>query len=84
MDKDKPKFETIDLNTENNPFSSTKPYSQYQKIRRKNNNKDEIDIAYEKNILQQLIRGSSANKNNLYTQRSSRGTEKFTLKNLLC
>lgn len=60
--------------------------SQYSKIKRKsqNPNQYQIDIAHEKDILQQLIRGNPANRNSYYAQKSHKSSEKFTLKNLLC
>lgn len=85
---EKTRFQTLDLNTENNPFSSqtVRATSQYSKIKRKSHNVNqyEIDIAHEKDILQQLIRGNSANKNTYYAQKSHKSSDKFTLKNLLC
>ena len=53
----------------------------------------DIDILHEKDILQQLIRGSSTGNratSNYYSQRNGNNNncfkngEKFTLKNLLC
>ena len=79
------KFQTIDLNTENNPFSTQPPRatSHYQKIKRANHNQYDIDIAREKDILQQLIKGNSS-RNTFSCQKGHKSSEKFTLKNLLC
>ena len=82
------KFQTIDLGTENRPvLQSARPNIDYQKIRRKSQNQYDIDIAHEKDILQQLIRGTSSQKNNqnYFSNKSQRNTtDRFTLKNLLC
>lgn len=65
------KFQIIDLNTENNPLTSqpSRAASHYQKIKRKSQNQQEIDIAREKDILQQLIRGNSSSRNHYSAQR---------------
>ena len=67
------KFQTIDLNSENRPvLQSARANVDYQKIRRRSQNQYEIEIAHEKDILQQLIRGTSANKSNSQNYYSNR------------
>ena len=82
------KFQTLDLGSENRPMvqSARKSNGDYQKIRRKSQNQYEIDIAHEKDILQQLIKGTSNQKNNqnYFSTKFKKTSDRFTLKNLLC
>lgn len=77
MKTDKGKFQIIDLNTENNPFTAqpSRAVSHYQKIKRTSiNNQYEIDVARERDILQQLIRGGSASRSNYNSQRGHKSS----------
>lgn len=80
------RFQTIDLNSENSrpALQSARPNVDYQKIRRKSQNQYDIEIAHEKDILQQLIKGTNRGNQNYFSNRSQKANERFTLKNLLC